>query len=345
VLLLSAQNASSGVLEQDMKRRTFITLMGSAAVAWPVVARGRDASTLRRIGVLMNLAAGDAVGQFRITVFLKALQQLGWTDGGNVRIDVRWPGSDLELGRRHAAELIALQPDVVLASTSRLVTALQQATRTVPIVFVNAVDPVGSGIVASLARPGGNVTGFILFEYALAAKWLQLLKEIAPNVTRTAVLRDPTLASGVGQFAAIQAVGSIDTELTVIDIKGADQIGRDIASFAHVANGGLIMTANPFGSNHPDVMVAAAARHKLPAVYSEPYYVKAGGLIAYGHDVADDFQRAAGYVDRILKGEKPADLPVQAPTKYELIINLKAAKAIGLGLPASVLARADEVIE
>jgi putative tryptophan/tyrosine transport system substrate-binding protein len=328
-----------------MRRRTFIMLVGSAAVAWPLVARARDASTLRRVGLLMNLTSGDAIGQSRLTAFLNALQQLGWSDGGNVRIDVRWPGSDLERGRKHAAELIALAPDVVLASTTPLVVALQQATRTVPIVFVSVVDPVGSGLVASLARPGGNVTGFISFEYALAAKWLQLLKEIAPNVTRVAVLRDSTVAAGVGQFAAIQTVGSVDMELTVIDVHDADQIGRDVATFAKVANGGLIVTANQFGANHIDVIVAAAERHKLPAVYSQPYYVSAGGLISYGHDVGDDYGRAAGYVDRILKGEKPADLPVQAPTKYELIINLKAAKAISLSLPASVLGRADEVIE
>jgi putative tryptophan/tyrosine transport system substrate-binding protein len=328
-----------------MRRRGFISLLGGAAAAWPSVVRARDSTAPRRIGVLMNLAAGDAVGQSRLTAFLKALQQLGWTDGGNLRIDVRWPGSDLERGQKYAAELIALAPDVVLASTSPLIAALQQATRTVPIVFVNVVDPVGSGMVVSLARPGGNITGFIMFEYALAAKWLQLLKEIAPSVMRAGVLRDPTIVSGIGQFAAIQAVGSIDIELTAIDVRDADRIKRDVALFAQVANGGLIVTANQFGANHTDVIVAAAERHKLPAVYSQPYYVTAGGLISYGHDVLDDYRRAAGYVDRILKGEKPADLPVQAPTKYELVINLKAAKALGLNPPASLLGRADDVIE
>jgi putative ABC transport system substrate-binding protein len=328
-----------------MRRRDFITLVGSVAVAWPLVARARESSTPRRVGVLMNLAAGDAIGQSRLSAFLNALQQLGWTDGSNLRIDARWTGSDLERGRKYAAELIALAPDVVLAATTPLVRALQQATRTVPIVFVNVVDPVGSGMVVSLARPGGNITGFIVFEYALAAKWLQLLKEIAPSVVRAAVLRDPTIAAGIGQFAAIQAVGSVGTELTAIDIRDADQIERDVALFAQVANGGLIVTANQFGANHPDVIVAAAERHKLPAVYAQPYYVTAGGLASYGHDVLDDCRRAAGYVDRILKGEKPADLPVQAPTKYELLVNLKAAKAIGLNPPASLISRADEVIE
>jgi putative ABC transport system substrate-binding protein len=328
-----------------MRRRTFVTLVGSAAVAWPLVARARDSSTSRRVGVLMNVTAGDAVGQSRLNAFQKAFQHLGWTDGGNVRIDVRWPGSDLERGRKYAAELIALTPDVVLASTTPMVAALQQATSTVPIVFVNVVDPAGSGMVVSLARPGGNVTGLIMFEYALAAKWLQLLKEIAPSVTRVGVLRDPTVVSGIGQFAAIQAVGSIDMELTAIDIRDADRIKRDVALFAQVANGGLIVTANQFGANHTDVVVAVAERHKLPAVYAQPYYVTAGGLISFGHDVLDDYRRAAGYVDRILKGEKPADLPVQAPTKYELVINLKAAKVLGLNPPASLLGRADEVIE
>ena len=283
-------------------------------------------------------------GQARLTAFLQALQQLGWIDGSNLLVDVRWAREN-ELARKYAAELVTLAPAVIVAATTPQVAALQQATRTVPIVFVNVVDPVGSGMVASLARPGGNITGFIVFEYALAAKWLQLLKEIVPNVTRTAVLRDPTTAAGIGQFAAIQAVASVDMELSVIDLRDADQIGRDVASFAKGANGGLIVTANQFGATHPDVIVAAAERHKLPAVYSQPYYVAAGGLVSYGHDVLDDYRRAAGYVDRILKGAKPADLPVQAPTKYELIINLKAAKAIGLNPPASVLGRAEEVIE
>jgi putative ABC transport system substrate-binding protein len=328
-----------------MQRREFITLIGSAAVARPLVARAREPSTPRRVGLLMNLGAADAMGQSRLTAFLKAMQQLGWTDGDNLHIDARWPGSDVERGRKHAAELLALAPDVVLASTTPMVAALQQVTRTVPIVFVNVIDPVGSGMVASLARPGGNITGFIVFEYALAAKWLQLLKEIAPNVMRAAILRDPTIAAGIGQFAAIQAIGSVSMELAAIDLRDADQIERDVASFAQAPNGGLIVTANPLGANHPEVIVAAAQRHKLPAVYGQPNYVTAGGLTSYGHDVLDDFRHAAGYVDRILKGERPADLPVQAPTKYELRVNLKAAKAIGLDPPASLLGRADEVIE
>ena len=330
-----------------MRRREFMSVLGGAAVAWALGARAREPSGQRHIGVLMNLTAGDPIGQSRLTAFLQTLQQLGWTDAGNVRIDVRWTGSDRdrELARQYATELVALAPDVILASTSPLVAALQQATRTVPIVFVNVVDPVGSGMVASLARPGGNTTGFIVFEYALAAKWLQLLKEIAPRVTRAAILRDPTVAAGIGQFAAIQTVGSVSMELTAIDVRDADQIERDVASFAQAPNGGLIVTATQFGANHPDVIVAAAGRHKLPAVYSQPYYVTSGGLICYGRDVLDDYRRAARYVDRILKGEKPADLPVQAPTKYELVVNLKAAKAIGLNPPASLLDRADEVIE
>jgi putative ABC transport system substrate-binding protein len=333
------------LLSRHTRRREFITLFGCAAATWPLAARARESSTPRRVGLLMNLGAGDAIGQSRLTAFLKAMQQLGWTDGGNLRIDVRWPGSDVERGRKYAAELAGLAPDVILASTTTLVVALQQVTRALPIVFVNVVDPVGSGMVVSLARPGGNITGFILFEYALAAKWLQLLKEIAPSVIRAAVLRDPTIAAGIGQFAAIQAIGSVGTELTAIDLRDADQIERDVALFAQVPNGGLVVTANPFGANHPEVIVAAAERHKLPAVYALPYYVTAGGLVSYGHDVLDDYRHAAGYVDRILKGEKPADLPVQAPTKYELLVNLKAAKAIGLNLPASMLGRADQVIE
>jgi putative ABC transport system substrate-binding protein len=327
-----------------MRRRDFVALIGGAAASWPLLAGAGESSVPRRVGVLMNLAADDAMGGRRLTAFRQALQQLGWTDGSKLQIDVRW-AKDTELARKYATELVALAPAVIVAATTPQVAALQQATRTVPIVFLNVVDPVGSGMVASLARPGGNITGFIVFEYALAAKWLQLLKEIAPSVTRAAVLRDPTTAAGIGQFAAIQAAASVDMELSVIDVRDADQIGRDVASFAKVANGGLIVTANQFGAIHPDVIVAAAERHKLPAVYSQPYYVTAGGLVCYGHDVLEDYRRAAGYVDRILKGAKPADLPVQAPTKYELTINLKAAKAIGLSPPTSVLGRADEVIE
>jgi putative tryptophan/tyrosine transport system substrate-binding protein len=328
-----------------MRRREFIALIGSATAAWPLVARARDPSGSRRVGVLMNLAADDPVGQARLAAFLQALRQLGWTDGGNSRIDVRWPGSDLERARKYASELVALAPDVLLASTSAMVTTLQQATRNVPIVFVVVIDPVGVGIVASLARPGGNVTGFIVFEYALAAKWLQLLKEVAPSVARAAVLRDPNTAAGIGQFAAIQTVGSSGMELGAIDLRDADEIERAVASFARVPNGGLIVTASAFGANHPDVILASAGRHKLPAVYPFRYFVTAGGLISYGPDPLEDYRRAAGYVDRILKGEKPADLPVQTPTKYELVINLKAAKAIGLVPPTSLLDRADEVIE
>jgi putative ABC transport system substrate-binding protein len=319
-------------------------MVGGTTVAWPLLARAGEPSTSRLVGVLVNLAAGDTSGQTRVAAFRQALQQLGWIDGSKLRIDVRW-ASDSGLAQKDAAELVAQAPAVILAATTPLVTALQHATRSVPIVFVNVIDPVGSGMVASLARPGGNITGFIVFEYALAAKWLQLLKEIAPNVTRTAVLRDPAVASGIGQFAAIQTVNALDMELTAIDVRDADQIARDVASFAQVPNGGLIVTANLFGAVHPDVIVAAAERHKLPAVYSAPYYVAAGGLISYAHDVLEDYRRAEGYVDRILNGAKPADLPVQAPTKYELAINLKAAKTIGLNPPASLLGRVDDVIE
>jgi len=325
-----------------MKRRDFISLLGGAAAAWPVAARAQQAEQVRRIGVLMNTAADSAAGQARFAAFVQGLQQLGWTDGRNGRLDVRWAAGDTERIRRYAAELVARAPDVILAYTTPIVAALQQATRTMPIVFAGVVDPVGGGFVESMARPGGNTTGFISFEYAIGAKWLELLKEIAPNVTRAAVLRDATSSSGIGQFAAIQAVGPIGVELSVIGLNDASTIERAVAAFARGANGGLVVTAAPFPTNHPDVIPALAARYKLPAVYPFRYY---GGLICYGPDTVSQFRSAAGYVDRILKGEKPADLPVQAPTRYELVINLKAAKALGLDVPPTLLARADEVIE
>jgi putative tryptophan/tyrosine transport system substrate-binding protein len=328
-----------------MRRREFISFLGGAAVAWPFVARARERSSKKRVGVLMNLAAEDPVGQSRLAAFLQALRQLGWTDGDNIQIDVRWPGSDRERARKYATELVALSPDVILAVTSLMVAAVQQATRNVPIVFVTVVDPVGAGMVASLARPGGNTTGFIAFEYALAAKWLQLLKEIAPRVTRAAVLRDSSVAAGIGQFAAIQTVGSVGMELTAIEVRDADEIEHGVASFARGQNGGLIVTASQFGGNHPDIVTASAERHKLPAVYPFRYYVTAGGLISYGPETLNDYRQAASYVDRILKGETPADLPVQAPTKYELVINLKTAKALGLTVPDKLISTADEVIE
>ena len=329
----------------DVRRREFITLLSGAAAAWPLAARAQQADRMRRIGVLLNLAADDPMGQARVAAFVQGLQAAGWSDGRNVRIDTRWAAADPGNYRKYAAELIALGPDVVLASTTAAVAQLQQASRTVPIVFVSVIDPVGSGLIASMARPGGNVTGFVIFEYALAAKWLELLKEIVPDVKRAAVLRDATVASGIGQFAAIQAAGSVGMELSAIDLRDAGEIERAIADFAQRPNGGLIVTASQFGTNHPGLLVALAAQHKLPAVYPFRYFASTGGLISYGWDQLDEYHRAAAYVDRILKGEKPADLPVQAPTQYQLVINLKTAKALGLDLPATVLARADEVIE
>jgi len=327
-----------------MKRRAFITLLGGAA-AWPLGARAQQTEKVRRIGVLMNRVADDPEAQARFKAFVQGLQQLGWAEGRNVRMDVRWTAGVAEQLHKYAEELVALMPDAILADGAVSVSALQGVTRSVPIVFVAVPDPVGAGFVKSLARPGGNTTGFTAFEYAIAAKWLELLKEIAPSVTRAAVLRDPTIAAGIGQFAAIQAVGSIAMELSVIDVRDANAIEQDVAEFAGSPNGGLIMTVGPFGANHPNVITTLADRYKLPAVYPFRYFVDVGGLISYGPDLVSQFRLAAGYVDRILKGTRPSDLPVQAPTKYELVINLKAAKAIGLEVPATVLARADAVIE
>ena len=328
-----------------MKRRNFITLLGGAA-AWPLAAHAQQpGERVQRIGVLMNRAPDDAEGQARLKALVQGLQQLGWVEGRNVRMDVRWTAGIADRLHRYAAELVALMPDVILADGAVGVSALQGATRSVPIIFAAVPDPVGAGFVKSLARPGGNTTGFTAFEYAIAAKWLELLKEIAPNLTRAAVLRDPTIAAGIGQFAAIQAVGPITMELSVVDLRDTDAIEQDVADFARGSkNGGLIVTVGPFGANHPNVITTLANRYKLPAVYPFRYFVGVGGLMSYGPDLVSQF-RAAGYVDRILKGEKPADLPVQAPTKYELVINLKTAKALGLDIPATVLARADEVIE
>jgi putative ABC transport system substrate-binding protein len=300
---------------------------------------------MRRIGVLMSLAASDPEGQARLMLFVQRLKELGWVEGHNTRIDIRWSAGDVEQVRRHATELVALAPDVILAHTSTTVAASQQATRITPIVFVGVIDPVGAGFVESLARPGANATGFVAFEYALAAKWLELLKQIAPRVTRAAVLRDPTIAAGIGQFAAIQAVGPIGVELSAVDARDADTIERGVAAFARGSNGGLVVTAAPFGTNHPKVMTALAARYNLPAVYPFRYYTSAGGLISYGPDAIGEFRPAADYVARILKGEKPADLPVQAPNRYELVINLKTAKSLGLTIPETLLATADEVIQ
>jgi putative tryptophan/tyrosine transport system substrate-binding protein len=326
-------------------RREFITLLGGAA-AWPLQARAQQGEHTRRIGVLMYLAADDPEGQARLAAFAQALKQSGWNEGRNLRIDTRWATAE-DILRRHAAELVALAPDVlVAASGTATVAPLLQATRTVPIVFVITIDPVGAGFVASLARPGGNATGFMAYEYSMSGKWLELLKEIAPRVTRAAVLRDPAVASGIGQFGAVQIVApSFGVELIPVDVRDAGEIERAVAAFAPRSNGGLIVTASALGTVHRQTIIALAARHKLPAVYFNRAYVTAGGLISYAPDVIDEYRRAAGYVDRILRGEKPADLPVQAPTKYELIVNLKTAKALGLDVPPSLLARADEVIE
>jgi putative ABC transport system substrate-binding protein len=329
-----------------MTRREFIMLIGGAAVAWPLAARAQQGGRMRRVGVLMNFAADDTDAQTRIGAFLQALQQLGWTIGRNVRIETRWSGGKADDVRRYAAELVALAPDVILAHGTSTVRPLLQATRTVPIVFPVIGDPVAGGLVDSLARPGGNVTGFISWEFNFSGKWLELLKQVAPDVTRVAVLQDPTQGAGSSQFAAIQAVApSLRVEVTPVNLRDAPEIERAVADFARTSNGGLIVTGNPLSNVHSKLIVTLAARHKLPAVYYERYFVAAGGLISYGSDYIDQYRRAAGYVDRILKGEKPADLPVQAPTKYELVINLKTAKALGLEVPQTLLARADEVIE
>jgi putative ABC transport system substrate-binding protein len=330
----------------QLKRREFISVLGGAA-AWPLAAHSQQGERMRHIGVLLAAAADDAEVQARMASFQQGLAQLGWTDGRNLRIDMRWATTNADDLRRQAAELAALAPDVLVgASGTTTAAALLQATRTVPIVFVIVVDPVGAGFVASLARPGGNATGFLLFEYGLAGKWLELLREIAPRATRAAVLRNPAIASGIGQFAALQAVApSLGVELSPVDARDASEIERAVAAFARSSNGGLIVPASPAATRHRDLIVTLAARHKLPAVYFERSFVAAGGLISYGPDLLDQFRRAAGYVDRILKGEKPADLPVQAPTKYETVLNLKTAKALGIEVPPTLLARADEVIE
>jgi putative ABC transport system substrate-binding protein len=322
-----------------MRRREFITLFGGASVAWPLAARAQQADRMRRIGVLMHLAANDLEGQARFTAFMQALAQLGWTDGRNVRIDTRWGANEADR-RRYAGELVALAPDVLLASTTPATLALQQATRTVPIVFANIADPVGAGFVESLSRPGGNATGFTVFEYSLSVKWLERLKEIAPRVARAAVIRDAANPAGIGQFAVIQsAAPSFGVELSPIVARDSGDIERAVTTFARSPNGGLIVLASSWGALHSDLFVMLAARHRLPAVYPFRHFVIGGGLISYGPDSIDQYRRAAGYVDRILKGDKPADLPVQAPTKYELVINLKTAKALGLEVPPTLLAR------
>jgi ABC-type uncharacterized transport system substrate-binding protein len=329
-----------------MTRREFITL-GGAAAAWPLAARAQQRERIRRVGVLMNLASDDAEGQARLAAFLQGLQEAGWAIGRNLRIDLRWGGGDAGSLRKQATELVALSPDVVFASAIPAATPLLQATRTVPIVFAQVIDPVGSGLVASLARPGGNATGFTVFEYGMSGKWVELLKEIAPGVKRVAVLRDVGSSSGIGQLGAIQsAASSFGMELSLVGMSDAGEIERAVTAFARAANGGVIVTGSTPAIVHRELIITLAARHRLPAVYTLPSLcANDGGLICYGPDSIDPYRRAAGYVDRILKGEKPADLPVQAPTKYELIINLKTAKVLGLTVPDSLLARADEVIE
>jgi putative ABC transport system substrate-binding protein len=345
-MLWVLHEACFSALGCQMRRRDFITLLGGAAATWPLAARAQQPDRMRRIGVLMPLAADDPESQARLAAFLQGLQQLGWTVGENVRIETRWSGGNAADIRRYAAELSTLAPEVILATGSATVTPLLQASRTVPIVFVAVVDPVGAGFVDSLARPGGNATGFTLYEYGISGKWLELLKEIAPRVTRAAVLRDAAIAAGSGQLGAIQgAAASFGVELRPVDVREADEIERVVSAFARSSNGGLIVPASALALVHRELIITLAARHRLPAVYSDRIFVTAGGLISYGPDFLDPYRLAAGYVDRILRGEKPADLPVQAPTKYALAINLKTAKALGLDVPATVLARADEVIE
>jgi putative ABC transport system substrate-binding protein len=320
--------------------------LGGAAFAWPLLGRTQQLKKMRRIGVLMLLAAEDAVAKARIVTFQQGLRQLGWLDGDNLQIDHRWSTGDSDQVRKDAADLVALAPDVLLATGSSSVAALQQATRTVPIVFALVSDPVGAGFVDSLPRPGSNATGFTNFEYVISAKWLELLKQIAPGLTRVAVLRDSAIAAGAGQLGAMQAVApSLGVELSPIGVRDAGEIERAIAAFARSPDGGLILTASALAPVHRDLIITLAARHRLPAVYYERYFAADGGLISYGPDQLDQYRRAAGYVDRILKGEKAANLPVQSPAKYELVVNLKTAKELGLTIPETILVRADEVIE
>ena len=329
-----------------MRRRDFITAVAASTLAWPLAAGAQQREKMRRVGVLMTLAADDPEGLARVTAFAQRLQELGWRDGRDVRIDYRWAAVDAASSHRQAQELLTLAPDVIIAVATPNVVALQQATRTVPIVFVGVTDPVGAGLVESLAHPGGNTTGFSIFEYSISGKWLELLREIAPRVKRVAVIRDPLLTSGTAQLGAIQSVAhSLGAELIPVGARSADEIERGLSTFAREPNGGVIVTASPLAAVHRNLIITLAARHRLPAVYPFPYFATSGGLISYGPDQVDQFRRAASYVDRILNGEKPADLPVQHPTKYELVINLKTAKSLGLDVAQSLLARADEVIE
>jgi putative ABC transport system substrate-binding protein len=329
-----------------MKRREFISLVGGAALVWPPAAHGQQAEAARRIGILMSLAADDRQGQERHATFVQRLRELGWTEDRNVRIETRWTSGNAADMRKYSAELVAFAPNVILAAGGSTVVPLMQATNIIPVVFTGVSDPVGGGLVASLARPGGNVTGFTAFEYAMSGKWLELLKEVAPVVKRVAVLRDASIPQGIGQFGAVQSLGpSLGVEVSPLNVRDAVEIERDITAFARDSNGGLIITGSGLAIVHRELIVTLAARYKLPAIYFERFFVADGGLISYGPDLLDQYRRAAAYVDRILKGEKPADLPVEAPTKYETAINLKTAKMLDLTVPPMLLARADAVIE
>jgi putative tryptophan/tyrosine transport system substrate-binding protein len=329
-----------------VKRREFFTFLGGAAASWPLAARAQYSERVRRIGVLIQVAEGDPQARIEVAAFLRGLQELGWSEGRNLRVDTRWGGGDADRIRKYAAELVALGPEVVLALGGTVAGALQQASGTVPIVFVNVTDPVGRGYVASLSQPVGNATGFTSFEFGMGGKWLEVLKEIAPRMTRAAVLRDPAITAGIGYLAAIHALApSIGVQVIPVDVRAASDIERAVAAFARTPMGGLIVTADPAAIVHREAIITLAARHRLPAIYPYRFFVKSGGLISYGLDNIEQYRLAAGYVDRILKGESPADLPVQAPTKFELVINLKTAKALGLDVAPTLLARADEVIE
>jgi ABC-type uncharacterized transport system substrate-binding protein len=328
-----------------MRRREFITFAGGAA-AWPLMARAQQPEAMRRIGILVSLGADDRQGQARHAVFVQTLKGLGWTEGRNVRIETRWAAGNTANMHKYAAELVAFAPDVILSAGGSVMGPLLQATSTIPIVFTGLSDPVGGGLVASLARPGGNATGFTIFEYSMSGKWLEPLKEVVPSVKRVAVLRDPVIPQGIGQFGAIQSLGpSLGVEVSPLNVRDAGEIERDLTTFSRGSNGGLVVTGSGLAIIHRELIITLAARYKLPAIYFDRFFVADGGLISYGSDLLDQYRRAAGYVDRILKGEKPANLPVEAPTKYEMVINLKTAKALGLTIPPSVLARANEVIE
>jgi putative tryptophan/tyrosine transport system substrate-binding protein len=328
-----------------MRRREFIGVIGGAVAAWPLLVRAQQPDRMRHIGVLMSVSGDDPEGAPRIAAFSETLHALGWADGHNIQTEIRWTKGPEDIGK-YVLELVRLAPDLILTAGSATLAPLLQATRTIPIVFVHVPDPVGAGFVQSLARPGANATGFINFEYGISGKWLALLKEIAPSVKRVAVLRDPAISAGIGQFAAIQSVApSFSVDLSTVNVRDPNEIETTIRMFANSANGGLIVTASALAAFHRNLIIKLANEHKLPAVYSERYSVVDGGLISYGPDLVDQYRRAAGYVDRILKGEKPSELPVQTPVKYELLINLRTAKALGLSVPPTLLAQADDVIE